>query len=154
MNSTIKKTFYTCSTELMFLRCENISKKAIELGSFLQSSEYIFLWHDGCVWKIKYVVKPYHEHSSKLWSMWQHHIPPKHFLLKALSNCYKFALLTVGFFTLHTSCNLSKFIRELHVLPCVFVRESNKKKRRSRIISDLTKGETFSSLMTTKYSWG
>ena len=79
--------------------------------------------------------------------MWQHHIPPKHFLLKALSNCYTFALLPVGFFTFDMSWNLSKFIIELHVLPRVFVREYNKKQRRGRIISNLTKGETFSCLI-------
>ena len=41
MNSTINKTFYTCSTESLFLRYKKISKKAVKLG------------HDGCVWKIK-----------------------------------------------------------------------------------------------------
>ena len=29
----------------------------------------------------------YEELSSKEWSMGQHHIPPKHFHLKARSNC-------------------------------------------------------------------
>ena len=47
-----------------------------------------------------------------------------------------------------------KFIKELHALQCLFVRRSNKKHRRDRIISNFTKGETFSSIMTTKYSWG
>ena len=37
MNSTIKETFYTCSTELLFSRYEKISKKAVKLG------------HDSCV---------------------------------------------------------------------------------------------------------
>ena len=35
-----------------------------------------------------------------------------------------------------------------------FVRGSDKKQRKGRIISDFTKGETFSSVMKTKYSWG
>ena len=35
MNSTISKTFYTCSTESLFLKDKKISKKAVELGSFL-----------------------------------------------------------------------------------------------------------------------
>ena len=39
-----------------------------------------------------------------------------------------------------------KFIIELRVLQCLFARGSNKKQRRSRIISNFTKGETFSSL--------
>ena len=81
---------------------------------------------------------PYHEEiSGKAWSMWQHHIP----LYKALSN-YNFTLtlLTAGFFNFDRSWNLSihKFIIELHVLQCLFVRGSNKKQRRGRIISSLT----------------
>ena len=35
MNSTIYKTFCTCSTESLFLRYRKISKKAVKLGSFL-----------------------------------------------------------------------------------------------------------------------
>ena len=49
--------------------------------------------------------------------------------------------------------SLRKFTIKLHVLQCLFVRASNKKQRRGRIISNFTKGETFSSLMTTKCSW-
>ena len=40
---------------------------------------------------------------------------------------------------------IHKFIIELHVLQCLFVRGSNKKQRSSRIIWNFTKGETFSS---------
>ena len=39
--------------------------------------------------------------------------------------------------------SIHKFIVELHVLQCFFVRGSNKKQRRGRIISNFTKGETF-----------
>ena len=49
---------------------------------------------------------------------------------------------------------IHKFIIKRHFLQCLFVRESNKKQKRGRIISKFTKGETFSSLMTTKFSWG
>ena len=49
MNSTIKKTFYTCSTESLFLRYKKVSKKADKLVSFLECSVHIFLGHDGCV---------------------------------------------------------------------------------------------------------
>ena len=38
-------------------------------------------------------------------------------------------------------------------LQCLFVRASNKQHRAGRIISNFTKGETFSSLMTTRCSW-
>ena len=47
MNSTIKKTFYTCSTESLLLRYKEISKKAVKLGSFLQYSIHIFVGIDG-----------------------------------------------------------------------------------------------------------
>ena len=60
MNSTNKKTFYTCSTELLFWKYKKIFKKDVKLGSFLQCSRNIFLWHDGCVWKIS------------LWIWWNH----------------------------------------------------------------------------------
>ena len=39
--------------------------------------------------------------------------------------------------------SIHKFIIELHALQCLFVRGSNKKQRRGRIISNFTKGETF-----------
>ena len=48
INSTINKTFYTCSTESLFLRYKKIPKKAIKLGSFLQCSVHIILRYDGC----------------------------------------------------------------------------------------------------------
>ena len=50
--------------------------------------------------------------------------------------------------------SIHKFIIELHALQCLFVRWSNKPRRRSRIISNFTKVELFSSLMTTKYTLG
>ena len=36
MNSTINKTFYTCSTESFFLRYKKISKKAVKIDGFLR----------------------------------------------------------------------------------------------------------------------
>ena len=82
-------------------------------------------------------------------------IPKKHFLVKALSSCYTFALLTAWFLTFDSSWNLStNFIIELHVPQCLFVRQSNKKQRRGRMISNFTKEETFSSLVKTTCSWG
>ena len=50
--------------------------------------------------------------------------------------------------------SIRKSIIGLHVLQCLFVRESNKKTRRGRIVLNFTKGEPFSPLMTTKCSWG
>ena len=97
----------------------------------------------------------YHEElSSNAWSVWQRYMNSKHLLLKALSYCQTFVLLTAGFFTFDMSWNLSTNLSKNHALQCLFVRGSNKKQKRGRIISNFTKVETFSSLMTTKYSWG
>ena len=49
MNSTIKKTFCTCSTESLFFRYKKISKTAVKLGGLFQCSVNIFLGHDGCI---------------------------------------------------------------------------------------------------------
>ena len=93
-------------------------------------------------------MEPYHEElSGKAWSMWQHHIPQNIFLNLGLADSR-----ILHFWQVLES--LQKFIIELHALQCLFVRGSNKKQRRGSIISNFTNGETFSSLMTTKYSWG
>ena len=47
--------------------------------------------------------------------------------------------------------SIHKFIVALQVLQCLFVMVSNKKQRKGRIISNFTKGETFSSLMTSAF---
>ena len=52
MNSAINKTFYTCSTESLFLRYKKISKKTVKFGSFLHCSVHVFLGHDCCFRKI------------------------------------------------------------------------------------------------------
>ena len=41
MNSTINKTLYTCSIELLFIRHKKIPKKVVKLGSFL-NVQYIY----------------------------------------------------------------------------------------------------------------
>ena len=128
MNSTINQTFYTCSTESLFLRYTKISSKAVKLASFLHYSVHIFLRHNNCIRKI----------NSR--------ILRKHFLLKAL--------IIAGFLTFDVLESIHKLIIGFHVLGCLFVRRSKKKQRRGRIISGYTKGESYSSLMTTKYSWG
>ena len=87
MNSTINKTFYTFSTELLFSRYRKISKKAVKLGSFLQCSAYIFLGHDGCIWKINLrilqnlIIKNFQVKHGQYDSII---LPQKHLLLKAL----------------------------------------------------------------------
>ena len=42
MDSTISKTYYTCSTESLFLRHKKISEKTVKLGSFLECSVIYF----------------------------------------------------------------------------------------------------------------
>ena len=50
MNSTINKTFYTCSTESLFLRYKKVSRKAAKIVGFLQCSVHTFLGYGG--WKM------------------------------------------------------------------------------------------------------
>ena len=47
MNNTINQTFYTYSTESLFLRYKKIYKKAVKLGSFLKYSVHVILGHDN-----------------------------------------------------------------------------------------------------------
>ena len=52
--NTIKETFYTSSTESLFVRYKKTSKKAV--NGFLQSLVHIFLGHDGCFWQINLTI--------------------------------------------------------------------------------------------------
>ena len=77
-------------------------------------------------------MEPYHEElSGKAWSMWQHHIPQNIFLNLGLADSR-----ILHFWQVLES--LQKFIIELHALQCLFVRGSNKKQRRGRIISNFS----------------
>ena len=75
--------------------------------------------------------------------MRQHHITIKHLLFKVLQGTYFVESRVLYFWYVLKS--IHKFIIEFHALQCLFVRWSNKKQRRDRIISNFTKGETFSS---------
>ena len=82
------KKLFTSSSELIFWRYEKVSKKDVNLSSFLQCWVYIFLGPDGCVWKMNLRI------------LWNHIInvqvkhgqcdsiilPSKHFFLKSLMN--------------------------------------------------------------------
>ena len=143
MNSSINKTFYTCSTESLFLRCKKISRKAVTLGRFLQFSVHIFLGHNLRILlnHEERMVNVIASYSSKTFSF----EVSKQLLDLCLADsriCYFWHVLE----------SLHKFIIELHVLQCLFVRELNKKLRRGWIISNFTKGETFSSILTTNCS--
>ena len=79
---------------------------------------------------------------------------PIHFLLKALSNYLTFALLAAVFILL-TGPGIYPQI--YHRVPCPAVLilgrgVPNKQHRRGRIVSSFTKGDTFSSFITTKCS--
>ena len=149
MNSTVNKTFCTCSTESLFLRYKQISKKAVKLRSFFHCSVHIFLGHDGSIWKINlrilwnHIMKNFQVKHGQCDSV----ILPQKLLLDI---CLADSRILYFWYVLKS---IHKFIIELHALQCLFVRGSNKKQRRGRIISNFTKGETFSSLMTTRYSW-
>ena len=110
INSTINKTFYICYAESLFLRYKKIFKKAVKLGSFLQSSVHIFLGHDGCVWKnnlrilFNHIMKNFQVKHGQCDGIM---FPQKHFLLDALSNNQTVGLLTAGFFTFGMSWALS-----------------------------------------------
>ena len=88
MNTTINKTFYTCSIKSLLLRNKKISKKAVKIGGFPQCSVHIFLRHDDCFWKISlrilwnHIMKNFQVKHCQCDSI----MFPKHFLLKALSN--------------------------------------------------------------------
>ena len=46
MNSTIKKTFYTSSTESLFLRYKKIFKEAVKLGCTNQFKIFVKLYYE------------------------------------------------------------------------------------------------------------
>ena len=155
MNSTINRTFYTCSKETLLLRYTKISKKAVKLGDFLRCSVHIFLEHDGCFWKIiirilwKYIMKSFqvkHGHCDSIT------FPPKIFFwkhfIRPLPCWQQDSLLLTG-----PGIYPQIFHSQVHALQYLFVRGSNKQQRKGAIISNFTKAETFSSLMTTKCSW-
>ena len=146
MNSTINKTFYTCSAESLFLRYKKISKKALKLGNFLQYSIHIFLGLDGGFWKINlrllwnHIMKNFQVKHGQCDSI----IFPETFSFE--SSKYLLDLCLAGSRILYfwqVLESIHKFIIELHVLQCLFVRGSNKKQRSGRIISSFTKGEIF-----------
>ena len=131
MSNTFRNAVFQISVDIPLMH-KNISKKALNFGRFFQCAVYMFLGLNGGFWKINLRI---------LWS----HIM-KNFQVK-YGQCENTifpktvsALLKAGFFALES---IHLFIIELHVLQCLFVRESNKKQMRGKIISTLTKGETF-----------
>ena len=133
------------------------SKKAVKLHSFLQCSVHIFLWHDGCIWKINlrilwnHIVKNFQVKHGQCDSIISH----KTFSFESSKLLLDFCLsdsMTLYFWYVLES--IQKFITEFHVLQSLFVRRCNEKQRRWRIISNFTEGDIFSSLVTTKCSWG
>ena len=79
-----------------------------------------------------YFVKPYHEGlSSKALSIWQHHIPQSISLESANLLLINLCLADSRIlYFWQVSESIHKFIIELHILQCLFVRWSSKKQRR------------------------
>ena len=108
-------------------------------------SSYIFrTWWRLLKNHIKNFVKSYHEElSSKAWSMEQYHIFQNIFFdrsKKLLDLCLADSKIPYFWQVLES---IHKFMIELHVLQYLFVRVSNKKQRRCRIMSNFRKGKTF-----------
>ena len=93
----------------------------------------------------------YEELPSQVWSMWQYWFPPKNFFENSKVLCLTERRILYFWQVVES---IHKFIIELHVLQCLFVRGSNEKQRKDKIISNFTKEETFSSVMTTKVLLG
>ena len=139
MNSAINKTFYTCSTESFLLRNKKIFKKAVKLVSFVQCLGHIFLGHDGGFWKIKlrilwnHIMKNFQIKHGQCDSI----IFPETSSFESFKQLldFSFAGSRIRYFW-QVLESIHKFIIELHVLQCSFV-------RRGRVISNFTKGENF-----------
>ena len=138
---------------MLFLRYKKISKKAFKLGSFLQCSVQILLGHGGWIWKINLII------------LWKHVIKN----LQVKHRQYDSIIFSSeGFTQLLGLCladsrilycwnvleSIHKFIIELDVLQCLFVRGFDERQKSGRIASNFTKRENFASFMTTKCSWG
>ena len=123
MNITINKNFCTCSTESLFWSYKKISKKAVKLGSFLQSSTHIFLGHDEDFWKINlrilwnHIMKNFQVNMVKGTTSFSR----MHYLEKSkqlLDLCLADSK-TIYFWQVLES--IHKIIIELHALQCLFV---------------------------------
>ena len=110
MNGRIKKNFLHKS----FLRYKKISKKAVKLGSFLQCSVHIFLGHDGYFWN---------ECDSIIF--------PKTFSFESSKQLLDLCPADSRTFW-QVLEPIHKFIIEIHVLQCLFVRGSNKKTKEGK----------------------
>ena len=133
MNSSINKTFYTCSTESLFLRYKKISKKAVKLASFLQCSVHIFLGHDGCIWKINlrilwnHIIKNLYVKMVNVSTLHlgQEQNIPRHSLKVDLtdlfwkfSECFLFSRVGIGWWTLYNIQHYPHmFVGQIHAFP-------------------------------------
>ena len=128
---TINTTFYTCSTESSFLRYKKISKKAVKLGKFLQCSVHIFLRHDGCFWKINLRISWNHimKNFQVKYDQYDSIIFPKAFYFQTSKSLLDLCLADSRIlYFWQVLKSIHKFIVELHVLQCLFVKGSDKKK--------------------------
>ena len=116
----------------------------------------MFLGHDGWFWKINWKIFLNHimKNFKKKHGQCDSIKFPKTYSFESSKYLLVFCIANNRFLYLWLVLeSIHKFIAELHVLQCLFVKKSNKKQRRGRVISNFKKGGTFSSLMTTKCFW-
>ena len=127
MNSTITETFYTFSTESLFLRYKKIPEKPVKIGGYLQCWTHIFLGHDDCFWKIN--LKILWSHIKKNFQVKHGQcdsiILPETFSFESSKQLLDLCLAEILYFW-QVLESIHKFIIELHALLCLSVRGSNK----------------------------
>ena len=117
----------------MFLRNKKISKKIVKLSSFLQCSVNIFPGNDGC---FKNFVKLYHEEFQVKHGQSDSIIFPKTFSFQTSKSLLDLCLVDSRILYFWQALeSTQKFLMELHVLQCLFVRGSNFTKRKIFFIS-------------------
>ena len=99
----------------LFLRYKKISKKAVQLGSFLQCSVYIFLGHDGRFSKISLRI---------LWNYITKNFQIKHGQCDSIIFPKTFSFDSRILYFWQVLKSIHKFTIELHVLQRLFVRGS------------------------------
>ena len=143
----LAKLFTHVLQNRFFLRYKKISQKAVKLGSFLQCLVHIFL---GCFWKIN--LRILWNNIMKYFQVKQcdNFIPPQNFSFESCKQLLDLCLAVSRIlFFWQVLESIHSFFIKLHALQCLFVRESNKQQRKGTIILIFTKGDTFSSFMTT-----
>ena len=132
-------------SRIVVIKVWKISKKAVKLDSFLQCSVHIFLRLDEGFGKI--ILRILWNHIMRNFQVkhgqWNSIIFSKIFSFDRSKYLLDLCLADsrIPYFW-QVLGSIHKFMIELHVLQYLFVRVSNKKQRRCRIISNFRKGKT------------